>query len=225
MTMTNRLAVSLTCLTLLSAQAALAAEPQAPAAKPGATPAAPAAKPGANTAAPAAPTAAPPAGAAQQGPPPGLPQPSPLLAQLKDFEGKWKCSGTRVPMPGVPAYPIETTWTGKKDLSGFWVSIRLEEKKTAKNQFPVVGDYALGFDPGSGQLLALWHDNFGGRSEQLSTGWQGDTFTWVGEYNMGGMKSGARGVFHRKSAKEMSHTGEANIGGQWVVMVEETCKR
>ena len=232
MTMTNRCAVSLTCYPLISAQAALA---QAPAAPPGAAKAAAAkaaaaaksaeGKTNEGKSAEGKPATPPPAGSAQQGPPPGLPTPSPKLAELKDFEGKWKCAGTRIPMPGVPAYPIETTWTGKKDLSGFWVSVRLEEKKTAKNQFPVVGNYALGFDPGSSQLLALWHDNFGGRSEQLSAGWEGEKFTWLGEYNMMGQKSPARGVFYKKGPKEMSHTGEANIGGQWMVMVEETCKR
>ncbi len=164
---------------------------------------------------------------AQQAPPapPALPKPAAQMSQLADFEGKWNCAGTRRATPDLPPYPIETTWKGKRDLNDFWVSIRVEEKKTARNPFPVSGDYALGFDPSNARLLALWHDNFGGRSEQHSSGWEGDKFTWLGEYNLGGQKVQVRGVFHKKSPKEMFHTGEANLGGQWFVLVEETCKR
>jgi Protein of unknown function (DUF1579) len=157
--------------------------------------------------------------------PPELPKPAALLSHLADFEGTWKCAGTRRAMPNLPPYPIQTTWKGKRDLNGFWVTIRLEEKKTAQNPMPVSGNYTLGFDPANAKLLALWNDSAGGRSEQLSSGWEGDSLTWLGEYNLGGQKVQVRGVFHKKGPKEMAHTGEANLGGQWVVLVEETCKR
>jgi hypothetical protein len=164
--------------------------------------------------------AAPPAGA-----PAGPPTPAPQMEQVKVFVGNWKCEGKVMASPMAPEHPYKASVTGKSDLDGFWVAVRIEEKKTKESPVPVKGLFQVTFDPGDKKFHALWNDNFGGWAPSASAGWEGDKMTFLGEANMGGQKVPSRDVFTKKGEKELAHVGEFQMGGKWVAFLEESCKR
>jgi len=206
-----------------------------PAAKPAAAPAAavPAAKPAsapvaANTPAAKgtpAPAAAAPAAAAPAAPP-APPTPAPeLTAFAKNFEGNWKCD-SKFPAgamgPGSPEMTGKSTVSIKKDLNGFWYK-GLYEIKKSKTLPAMKGQFSMGYDTGSKQVLLSGTDSMG-------SGWfaggpiQGDSVTTVGEMYMMGMKSKVRESMSKKD-KEVFHKLEIDMGKGFQTVGEDTCKK
>jgi uncharacterized protein DUF1579 len=171
------------------------------------------------------PAAGAPAAAAQPKPPAGPPKPAPEMKQLDFFLGTWKCDGKMLANPMGPEHAMKTTATGKTDLDGFWVSVRVEEKKTKDSPMPIKGNFQMTYDAAGKKFQAVWVDNFGGWGPATSTGWEGDKMTFTGEMFGGGQKMGSRDSFTKKSDKEMVHVGEMQMGGKWSTMMEETCKK
>ena len=218
-----------------AAVAAPAPAAAAPAPKPAAAPAAavPAAKPAsapvaANTPAAKgtpAPAAAAPAAAAPAAPP-APPTPAPeLTAFAKNFEGNWKCD-SKFPAgamgPGSPEMTGKSTVSIKKDLNGFWYK-GLYEIKKSKTLPAMKGQFSMGYDTGSKQVLLSGTDSMG-------SGWfaggpiQGDSVTTVGEMYMMGMKSKVRESMSKKD-KEVFHKLEIDMGKGFQTVGEDTCKK
>ena len=204
-----------------AAVAAPAPAAAAPAAKPASAPVAantPAAK-GAPVAAAAAPAAAPAA-------PPAPPTPAPeLTAFAKNFEGSWKCD-SKFPAgamgPGSPEMSGKSTVSIKKDLNGFWYK-GLYEIKKSKTLPGMKGQFSMGYDPGSKQVLLSGTDSMG-------SGWfaggpiQGVSVTTVGEMYMMGMKSKVRESMSKKD-KEVFHKLEIDMGKGFQTVGEDTCRK
>ena len=71
----------------------------------------------------------------------------------------------------------------------------------------------------------LFVDNMGGRSETRAPAWAGDTLVFTGEGQMGDQKMGMRDTFVKKADGSLGHVGEMQVKGQWVKMMDETCKK
>ena len=190
----------------------------APAAKPASVPVA------ANTPAAATPAVAAPAAAPAAPPPPPTPAPE-LTAFAKNFEGNWKCD-SKFPAgamgPGSPEMTGKSTVTIKKDLGGFWYK-GLYEIKKSKTLPAMKGQFSMGYDTGSKQVLLSGTDSMG-------SGWfaggpiQGDSVTTVGEMYMMGMKSKVRESMSKK-AKEVFHKLEIDMGKGFPTVGEDTGKK
>jgi hypothetical protein len=169
---------------------------------------------------------APPAGAAPQAKPmAGPPKPAPEMKQLDFFMGTWKCDGQMKATPMGGEHPMKTTATGKSDLDGFWVNVRVEEKKSKESPTPIKGNFQMTYDATGKKFHGLWNDNYGGWGNATSPGWEGDKISFTGDMYGMGQKMGSRDSFTKKSDKEMVHTGEMQMGGKWMVLMEETCKK
>ena len=153
------------------------------------------------------------------------PPPPEQMEQLEFLAGPWICAGKRHATVVTPERPIRTWMRGELELDGFWLSLQSHELRTRENPAPTRGTYALTFDQVLNQFRGLWHDNTGGHSEQLSPGWVDGQLTFTGSYFAAGMQFPTRGTFVRKSSRQMSHTGEINLNGQWVTLVTEDCTR
>src|SRR5215471_18168141 len=92
----------------------------------------------------------------------GPPKPAPEMKQLDFFVGSWKCDGKMLASPFGAEHPIKDTATGKADLDGFWVHVRIEEKKTKESPMPLKGNFQITYDPVDKKFHAIWNDNFGG---------------------------------------------------------------
>jgi hypothetical protein len=156
----------------------------------------------------------------------GPPKPAPEMKQLDFFMGTWKCDGKMNAVPGIGAeHAMKSTATGKSDLDGFWVSVRVEEKKTKDSPLPIKGNFNMTYDAAAKKFEGLWNDNFGGWGHATSPGWEGDKIAFTGDMFMMGQKMGSRDSFTKKGDKEMVHTGEMQQGGKWTQIMEETCKK
>jgi hypothetical protein len=213
-----------------AAVAAPAPAAAAPAAKPAPAPAAaaPAAKPVSAPMAANAPAAkgAPASAAAAPVAPPAPPMPAPeLTAFAKNFEGNWKCD-SKFPAgamgPGSPEMTGKSTVSIKKDLNGFWYKGNFEIKKS-KTLPGMKGQFSMGYDAGSKQVLLTGTDSMG-------SGWfaggpiQGDSVTTVGEMYMMGMKSKVRESMSKKD-KEVFHKLEIDMGKGFQTVGEDTCRK
>ena len=152
-------------------------------------------------------------------------KPAPEMKQLDYFTGTWKCDGKALASPMGPEHPMKTTATGKTDLDGFWVIVRIEEKKTKESPMPIKGNFSMTYDAALKKFQGVWVDNFGGWGPSSSTGWEGDKITFAGEAYMMGQKMGSRDTFTKKGEKELLHTADMQVGGKWTPMLEETCKK
>jgi hypothetical protein len=153
------------------------------------------------------------------------PAPPPEIDQLKIFEGTAKCTGNQSASDFGPAHATTGVARGRRDLGGFWITIRYDERKTKANPNPVHALYALGYDPSAKQFLSNGFDGFGGRGTETSSGWEGDKLTFTGEYVVAGKKIGYRDTFTRKGEREIDHLGEnQGADGKWVTLDQETCK-
>jgi hypothetical protein len=146
-------------------------------------------------------------------------------ADLKAFEGTWKCTGVAFASEMAPEHATTATVTGRWIMGGKWMDVHYTEMKTAKNPHPVEAEILMSYDHGAKKLVAGSIDNGGGYSTQESSGWSSDMLTLAGPYNMGGAKMNYRDVFTRKGANTMLHTGEAEMNGSWKKIDEQTCKK
>ena len=203
-----------------------AAAPAAPAAA-----AAPATKPAAAAAAPAAPAAAPgaPAAAPAAAPPAAPPLPTPskeLEAFMKGLEGNWKCE-TKFPAgamgPGSPEMTAKSTVKIKKEYGG--ISYHGEYNLPKSKMMPALtGVFQISWEPGTNQASIVGYDNMGSVSMGLGP-IVGETVTFSEEGYMMGMKVKMRETMSKKSAKEISHKYEVDMGKGFQAMGEDTCKK
>jgi len=164
-----------------------------------------------------------------QAPPPaaqrGISQPATEINQLFVLEGNLTCTGQQTDSVFGPAHAIQTTMSGKRDLNGYWVTVRYDEKKTTDNPKPASGVYNYGWDPAAGHYVAFWIDSLGGFGTQTSSGWENGTMILVGDYNTGGQRIGARDTFTKTNAGIVSHLAELLVQGEWVKLSSETCHK
>ncbi|PYQ23041.1 MAG: hypothetical protein DMF81_10035 [Acidobacteria bacterium] len=153
------------------------------------------------------------------------PRPAPELAQIKFFAGTWSCEGNVPASPMAPARKTRTTVAVHADLGGFWYSGTVREEKTAENPHPISGMFHETYDPANKQFMMLWVDNMGGWATETSSGWDGDKIVYTGEGVMAGQKIPGRDTFVKKGPAELIHTAEMSMNGQWMTMVEESCKK
>jgi hypothetical protein len=160
-----------------------------------------------------------------QSPPPGPPKPAPELSQLKFFDGTWHCDGANPASAFGPAHKTKATVKAGFELGGFWHTVHYEEAKTAENPTPIQGRGYWGYDAAAKSFISAWVDNMGGLAHQTSAGWQGDTLVWTGQSAMGGQRIPARDTFTKKPDGSLTHKGELQMGGKWIILDEESCKK
>ena len=216
--------------------AAAPAVAQAPAAKPAApAAAAPAAAPAAKPAA-AAPAAAPaakpaagaPAAAAPAAPPPAMPKPSAELAAfMKPMEGSWKCEtkfAAGAMGPGSPEVMAKSTVKFKKEYDGMFYRGEYEIKKQKGFDMAMKGQFFIGWDPGSQQIIVTGVDSTGGMGSGAGK-ITGESATYTGEGYMMGMKMKTRETMGSKGPKEGFHKMEVDMGKGFTLMGEDNCKK
>jgi hypothetical protein len=210
---------------------------QAPAAKPAApAAAAPAAAPAAKPAA-AAPAAAPPAAkpaagapaaAAPAAAPPAMPKPSTELAAfMKPMEGSWKCDtkfAAGAMGPGSPEVTAKSTVKFKKEYDGMFYRGEYEIKKQKGFDMPMKGQFFIGWDPGSQQIIVTGIDSTGGMGSGAGK-ITGESATYTGEGYMMGMKMKTRETMGSKGPKEGFHKMEVDMGKGFTLMGEDNCKK
>jgi hypothetical protein len=152
------------------------------------------------------------------------PKPAAEMSNLKFFDGSWTCSGEGAMEPGGPMMKMETSVMSHTDLGGFWQSGTVKGKPMG-GMPAFEGMFHMTYDPATKGYLMMWVDNMGGRSEERSSGWSGDSIAFTGESAMGMEKMGSRDTFKKNADGSMVHTGEMQAGGQWVKMMEETCRK
>ncbi len=158
-------------------------------------------------------------------PPAGPPQPPAELGQLKDLQGKFKCTGQWFASAFGPARPTTGTFRTRSELGGFWIAGQFNERMSKKNPNPGHVILTFGYDPTGKQFSASVIDNFGGHAALTSAGWEGDTLTFTGTYVAGGQVLPYRDVYTRK-AGELDHSGEVQgADGKWTPLNAEQCKR
>jgi len=150
--------------------------------------------------------------------------PAELDATYKPLDGKWSCETTFRPNAlgaGSPETKTKTTIKFKKDLNGFWYRGEYEAKKS--KDFPgMKGTVYLGHD--GKQLLIASVDNMGALSAGTGSA-AGDTLTFTSDGYMMGTKLKMREVIEKKSAKEIAHRFEVDMGKGFAPMGEDVCKR
>ena len=231
-----------------SAQAPAAKPAPAPAAAAPAVAQAPAAKPAAPAAAaPAAAPAAKPArrcsgrGARRQAgrgllpplrprppPPPAMPKPSAELAAfMKPMEGSWKCDtkfAAGAMGPGSPEVMAKSTVKFKKEYDGMFYRGEYEIKKQKGFDMAMKGQFFIGWDPGSQQIIVTGIDSTGGMGSGAGK-ITGETATYTGEGYMMGMKMKTRETMGSKGPKEGFHKMEVDMGKGFTLMGEDNCKK
>jgi hypothetical protein len=158
------------------------------------------------------------------GTPSGPPKPSPALRALDYFKGTWKCEGIAFANPMMKEHKTSGTATAAWDLGNYWLAVRYTETKTAANAWPIDVKMFWGYDPTMKKLVSGNLDNMGGYGTSESDGWKGDVISWTGPVHMGGPTM-QRDTFTRKTANQMTHTGEYEMSGKWSKADEETCNR
>ncbi len=146
------------------------------------------------------------------------------MKQLDAFVGTFQCTGKMNESPMGPGLATKRSMAAKIDLDGFWVVAKIDEKKSKESPTPTRGQYAIGYDAAQKKFVASWFDNFGIYCMQSSKGWEGDTFTLDGKCSAMGQEMGARDTF-KKEGKSIVHTGEVQMNGKWMMLIEETCKK
>ena len=230
-----------------SAQAPAAKPAPAPAAAAPAVAQAPAAKPAAPAAAaPAAAPAAKPAAAAPRrcarrqagrgcsaaaapaAAPPAMPKPSTELAAfMKPMEGSWKCDtkfAAGAIGPGSPEVMAKSTVKFKKEYDGMFYRGDYEIKKQKGVDMAMKGQFFIGWDPGSQQIIVTGVDSTGGMGSGAGK-ITGETATYTGEGYMMGMKMKTRETMGSKGPKEGFHKMEIDMGKGFTLMGEDTCKK
>ena len=152
------------------------------------------------------------------------PRPAAEMTHLKFFDGSWACSGQGAMEPGGAMMKMNNSVKSHSDLGGFWQSGTVKGAPMA-GMPAFEGMFHMTWDPAAKQYLMLFVDNMGGRSEARAPGWADNTLVFTGEGQMGADKMGMRDTFVRKTDGSMAHVGEMKVKGQWVKMMDETCRK
>jgi hypothetical protein len=151
------------------------------------------------------------------------PTPAAEMANLKFFGGSWSCSGEGAMEPGGPTMKMSSSVSSHTNLGGFWQSGTV--KGTTAGMPPFEGMFHMTWDPAAKQYVMLWVDNMGGWSQTRAPGWEGEKIVFTGDAQMGTQKMRIRDTFTRKADGTMIHMGEAESGGRWTKMMDETCRK
>jgi hypothetical protein len=155
-------------------------------------------------------------------PPPPVPD---IAANLKAFEGKWKCTGKVPDSPYTQAHATKATMVGKLEMNGYWLSLRFDELKAKDNPAPYKSMSFAGWHLDKKTLIRTDVDMLGGVTHLTSKGWEGDTLVWSGEVTSG-QKMQLKETFTKKGAKELSSVLELTAAdGKPVVIAETSCKK
>jgi len=158
--------------------------------------------------------------------PAGPPKPAPEMSQLAYFAGTWACTGKTFQTPMGPEHPTEATVHSSLGLGGFWYLMHYDEKSTGVNPTPIHVAMYLGYDAAAKDFVLVGADSFGGSYSETSKGWSGDTLVLEGPAGGMGPNAKARDTFTKKSATELTHTGELQgPDGKWMKLDEETCRK
>jgi hypothetical protein len=152
------------------------------------------------------------------------PKPAAEMANLKFFDGHWSCAGEGAMEPGGSMMKMDSTVQSTTGLGGFW-QVGTVKGSPMGGMPPFEGMFHMTWDPAAKQYVMLWVDNMGAWSQARAAGWAGDKLVFTGEGQMGEQKMGMRDTFVRKADGSLSHIGEMQVKGQWVKMMEETCRK
>jgi hypothetical protein len=153
------------------------------------------------------------------------PAPSPRLGDLQSFAGTWTCTGKAFQSPWGPEHPTTATIRVIWDPGRYWLHAAYAEQKTARNPHPASGHVFWGYDEASKKFIGYAVNNFGGHETIESDGWKGETIVWTGTMQGAGASIPTRDTFTRKSAREVTHLTEAELGGKWMPLDGETCRK
>jgi hypothetical protein len=149
------------------------------------------------------------------------------LKQLDPFIGKWACKGTVFASDWGPEHAftaaINTQWT----LGGYWTKTDYREAKTKSNPMPMDGAAFWGYDTGIKKFVGGWVDNTSMYQTQQSDGWNGDSIVFTGPMHGAGLPDGTigRDTFTKKGSKQIDHTYEIQMQGNWKTFEKDTCKK
>ena len=161
--------------------------------------------------------------AAAQDKGPARPQPSPELRQLEFFVGTFACKGEAFKTPMTEPHPVERTIAGKMDLDGFWLFMRFDDTASAENPMPIRGNWQLAYNARERNFVAVWTDNLGRWFPQTSTGWEGNSIAFTGEFTLNDQRGVVRDSFTRKSEREMIMTVDIRRDGDWMPLLKFDC--
>lgn len=146
-----------------------------------------------------------------------------LEAAFKSSVGTWSCKGT-MKTPSGGQEEMKTTGKISKALDGNLYIGEFSSPKTAS--YPAMKTHMeWHYDPTVQMLVANSVSDNGDASRGTSNGVQGQSMVWNDEGTMGGQKMKSRTTQLWKNDKEMTMTFEAEMGGNWVPVGDQTCKR
>jgi hypothetical protein len=144
---------------------------------------------------------------------------------MKILEGSWRCDGRAPASASGPEHAYKSRWKFKRDLDNFWWAAEYQQRKAKANPVPLKARGYLTWDPNTKSFVLVGVDNMGGSSTQSTPGWTGDVFTLAGDTNVGGKKIPYREVITKKGTKEFTWRGEMKMGGDWVTLGEDRCRK
>jgi hypothetical protein len=152
-------------------------------------------------------------------------QSNPKLKELQPFVGTWQCTGMTFASPMGPEHATKGNVTGAWILDGSWVEVRYTETKTAKNPHPYAVRMLLSYDEQPKAFVSGAVDNMTGYSVEQAPGWASDKMTFDGLMHAGGATMKSRDIFTKVGKNEVIHESEMEMGGKWVKLDKESCKR
>lgn len=158
---------------------------------------------------------------AQQSAPATPPKPAAEMDQLKWFvAGTFECTGKNFASPFGPEVATRTSYTGKRELDGFWYVVQYAEQKTAVNPTPGKFRSAFGYDTANKKFVDIGIDNVGGHWITTADTVTADKAVFTGAYTLNGTDYNLRDTF-----TPTGHVGEIQAGGEWRKVDEETCTK
>ena len=118
------------------------------------------------------------------------------MAQLAFFVGTFACDGESRATPLMGPHPIKRTITGRMDLDGFWLFMRLTTRRRSRIETPIRGNWQLIYDHKAANFVAVWTDNLGRWFPQTSRGWAGDTIAFTGDFLLNDKKAEVQDMFY-----------------------------
>ncbi|MES1208031.1 MAG: DUF1579 family protein, partial [Pseudomonadota bacterium] len=153
------------------------------------------------------------------------PKPAPELDQMKILEGNWRCDGRAPAGPSGPEHAYKSTWKFKRDLDNFWWAAEYQQTRAKAHPMPMKARGYMTWDPSTKAFVMVGVDNMGGTSSESTSGWNGDVVTLAGDASMAGRKVPYREVITKKGNREFTWRGEMKVGGDWVTLGEDRCKK
>jgi hypothetical protein len=147
--------------------------------------------------------------------------------QLKLFNGTWRCDG-KANTDLAEEVPTKITLAFKSDLGGRWITLKLDEQKSAKNPKAITSTEIWGHSDALGGFVMNGADSQGGFYAGSSTGWVGDRLWWTVDTVKNGKHVKVKNTYTRKSDKELVFERALDVTGSgdaYRVFYEGTCKK